>query len=130
MRKIKTVTENIKQKISSIILTLSVAYYSIGTTIATNVATSASTDAGRSVVSVIKTVLAEIRTIAIPVGILCFAIALLMYIFSKNPKTVEAAKDWMKRIAIGVFAIVALETIVNTFLSLTGTTNTYENFIN
>lgn len=39
------------------------------------------------------------------VGIVCGAIALLFLIFSKNQRSVESAKEWLKRIVIGLIAI-------------------------
>lgn len=48
------------------------------------------------------------------VAIVCAVIALLLLIFSKNQRTVESSKEWLKRIVIAWIAINCMGWIVTT----------------
>ena len=60
-----------------------------------------------------KTIYGDIAGITLVAAGCCAAICLFLIIFSKNQKTVDASVSWLKRIAIGAIAILAMNFIIS-----------------
>ena len=55
----------------------------------------------------------DIAGITLVAAACCAAVCLFLIIFSKNQKTVDSSVAWLKRIAIGAVAILAMNFIVS-----------------
>ena len=86
----------------------------------------AATDLFDSAKSLIKTIYEGVAGISTVLAVVLAIIACLFWMFSSNPRTVETAKSWLKRILIAWIVINALGLIVSslsTWLSDAGATN-------
>ena len=76
-------------------------------------------DITTSATTALNNVLNSISTILDITAAVCAGIALMFLIFSKNQRAVESAKEWLKRIAIGLVAWHGLGLIFSFLTSLT-----------
>ena len=61
--------------------------------------------------TIIESITKQVGPILTALAMLCFIVCLIGMLFSKNQKTVEEYKTWMKRIAVCYFAYLAIDVI-------------------
>ena len=99
------------------------------TAFADQIATDAQTSAGKEVVRIVVVIINELRTISIPIAVVCAIVAFLTMVFSKNEKVVGPAQSRLKRIVIALVIIILIGPVIDSVLEITGQESTYSSFI-